>query len=93
MTYSTAHSHFWMKVLLLPETPIQQVEAVEVVTTEATEEDKSCSPLPQSPPAEKSVGPSVPESREVKSRSVNTKFLWNAIYLLISQTMSFFFYI
>lgn len=65
----------WIKVFLLPETPIQQVEAVEVVTTEVTEEDKSSSPLPQSPPAEKSVGPSVPESREVKSRSVNTKFL------------------
>ncbi|XP_034744786.1 histone-lysine N-methyltransferase 2C isoform X6 [Etheostoma cragini] len=49
------------------ETPIQPVETVEVVVTEVPEEDKPSSPLPQSPPAENSAGPSVPASREVNS--------------------------
>ncbi|XP_030016154.1 histone-lysine N-methyltransferase 2C isoform X2 [Sphaeramia orbicularis] len=49
------------------ETQVQPVEAVEVVTTEVPEEDKSFSPLAQSSPAENSAGPSVPASREVKS--------------------------
>ncbi|XP_026230304.1 LOW QUALITY PROTEIN: histone-lysine N-methyltransferase 2C [Anabas testudineus] len=50
------------------ETQIQPVETVEVVTTEMPEEVKPSSPLAQSPPAENSAGPSVPASREVKSR-------------------------
>uniref|UniRef100_A0AAQ5ZWI3 [histone H3]-lysine(4) N-methyltransferase n=1 Tax=Amphiprion ocellaris TaxID=80972 RepID=A0AAQ5ZWI3_AMPOC len=54
-------------VLLPPETQIQPLESVEVVTTEVPEEDKPSSPLAQSPPAENSAGPSVPASREVKS--------------------------
>ncbi|XP_032387906.1 histone-lysine N-methyltransferase 2C isoform X9 [Etheostoma spectabile] len=49
------------------ETPIQPVETVEVVVTEVPEEDKPSSPLPQSPPAENSAGPSLPASREVNS--------------------------
>lgn len=54
-----------------------------MVTTEVTEEDSPSSPLPQSPPAGKPVGPAVPESREVKSRSVKTKLPENPLYLLI----------
>ncbi|KAK2895252.1 histone-lysine N-methyltransferase 2C isoform X5 [Channa argus] len=50
------------------ETQIQQMETVVVVTTEGPEEDKPSSPLPQSTPAENSAEPSVPASREVKSR-------------------------
>lgn len=64
------------------ETPIQHVEAVEVVTTEVTEEDGPSSPLPQSPPAGKPVGPAVPESREVKSRSGTARLPQNPVYLL-----------
>lgn len=58
-----------------------------MVTTGVTEEDKPSSPLPQSPPAEKSVGPSVPESREVKSRSVKNSTAINPFYLLIFLSM------
>lgn len=39
-----------------------------MVTTEVPEDDKPSSPLAQSPLAENSAGPSVPASREVKSR-------------------------
>ncbi|XP_072219663.1 histone-lysine N-methyltransferase 2C isoform X2 [Leuresthes tenuis] len=49
------------------ETQVQPVEAVEMVTTKVTEEDKPSSPLVQSPPAESSAGPSVPASKEIKS--------------------------
>lgn len=48
--------------------PIQPVETMDVVNTEVPEEDKPSSPLAQSPPAESSAGPSVPASKEVKSR-------------------------
>lgn len=44
------------------------METAEVATSEVPEEDKPSSPLAQSPPAENSAGPSVPASREVKSR-------------------------
>lgn len=40
-----------------------------MVTTEVLEEDKPFYPLPQSPPAEVSPGPSVPANKEVKNRS------------------------
>ena len=63
--------------LLLPsETQVQPVEAVEMGTTKVTEEDKPSSPLVQSPPAESSAGPSVPASREIKSRSETRNIPW-----------------
>lgn len=49
------------------ETQVQPMETVEVVTTEVLEEDKPFYPLPQSPPAEVSPGPSVPANKEVKN--------------------------
>lgn len=56
-------------LFLVPsEMPIQPVETMDVVNTEVPEEDKPSSPLAQSPPAESSAGPSVPASKEVKSR-------------------------
>ncbi|XP_037837713.1 histone-lysine N-methyltransferase 2C isoform X3 [Kryptolebias marmoratus] len=49
------------------EMQIQQVESLEVVTSEVPEEDKASSPPGQSPPTESSASPSVPASREIKS--------------------------
>lgn len=70
---------YWFFFFFPPETQIQPVETVEVVTTEMPEEDKPSSPLAQSPPAENSAGPSVPASREVKSRleTLNCNYLRN----------------
>lgn len=65
--------------LLPSETPIQPVETVEVVATEVPEEDKPSFPLPQSPPAENSAGPSVPASREVNSRFETLDFVHNCL--------------
>lgn len=75
------------------------MEAVEVVTTEVAEEDRPSSPLPQSPPAGKSVGAAVPESGEVKSRSVDllTVLAWllntvvSLMYLLLRAKLLTFY--
>lgn len=67
-------SHFLLKdklvylFLLSSEAQSQPAETVEVVATEGAEEDKPSSPVAQSPPAEESAGPSIPASKEVKSR-------------------------
>lgn len=84
----------WLtEVFSLPsETQIQLVETVEVVTTEVTKEDKPSFPLAQSPPAENSAGPSVPESIEVKKRleiinpHLNLQFDWEkSICVIVSK--------
>lgn len=84
----------WLtEVFSLPsETQIQLVETVEVVTTEVTKEDKPSFPLAQSPPAENSAGPSVPESIEVKKRleiinpHLNLPFDWEkSICVIVSK--------
>lgn len=83
----------WLtEVFSLPsETQIQLVETVEVVTTEVTKEDKPSFPLAQSPPAENSTGPSVPESIEVKKRldnpHLNLPFDWEKkAFVRLSQS-------
>ncbi|XP_033960540.1 histone-lysine N-methyltransferase 2C isoform X2 [Pseudochaenichthys georgianus] len=49
------------------DTPIQPEESMEVLATEASEEDKPSSPQADSPPADPSAGSSIPASREDKS--------------------------
>ncbi|XP_010764649.1 histone-lysine N-methyltransferase 2C-like, partial [Notothenia coriiceps] len=49
------------------DTSIQPEESMEVLATEASEEDKPSSPRADSPPADPSAGSSVPASREDKS--------------------------
>ncbi|XP_060900714.1 histone-lysine N-methyltransferase 2C isoform X1 [Labrus mixtus] len=67
------------------ETTIQPVETEELVTTEVPEHEKPTSPLTQSPPAESSVGPSAPTSREVKSSEHPCAFCYCGSRSLLGQ--------